>query len=479
MIKLIHYLPKLALVLSFICFFSLYNHGQVDREMTAHDVFRMVDEQGFYCEIVKGSGFHGEGLKGMPIPKDFIFKGKRSITVEIKEKDFLETKSVHQEKKKNQEEIVLGWPLQIKSQCSFQTAEGHIKILNQKNTDKNRKWRIPTIMELFSIVQDQENTQNHFPKEFKLPENETLTFWTSTPVKKQGTFLEYDKDNKAYFVVQSSYNKKEGTYSLSFGFRNIEEDKKEEAFLLPVFSDNVYKYGAAAAQKISSTTPSTKVNGKIPGFDDYVTTTTVPAKKRAPVTTKPKPQTAADKIPGFDDIPAKSPAASTPRKTQSGIKIFLFPHLAAGNTDDSRKKLLDHINDQVKQDLDALIKELKTRFKSHLIVDKMDPFNQNHMDKISTLYFIVSDESFSESETISQVKNQIMNPMDIDIILTIKYSLENSSGIEIMKPTVIDTLHNQIYENVVIQNAKEHRYQSLKKHVKETLKKILFNYIRK
>jgi hypothetical protein len=473
-IKLLRFLAKTALVLSFFSFFSLYNHGQEDREMTAHDVFNMVVQQGFYCEIVKGSGFHGEGLKGMPIPKDFIFKGKRSITAEIREKDFLETKSVPKEKKKNREEIVLGWPLQIKSQCSFQTAEGHIKIFNQKNTDKNKKWRIPTIMELFSIVQDQENTKNHFPKEFKLPENETLTFWTCTPVKKVGTFLEYDKDNKAYFVVQSSYNKRDGTYSLSFGFNNIEGENKENAFLLPVFSDKVYTYGAAAAQKTASPTPSTKGNGKIPGFDDYAVPPTVPAKKKAPVTTTPK-QPATDRIPGFDDVPVNKPAVSPPGNNQSTIKISLFPHLIADTADDSSKQLLDYINDQVIQELDTLKAELKMRFNRHLIIDKMNPFNKNHMDKISALYFIVSDESLTDSEKISQIKNQIINPLDIDIILTIKYSLENSSGIEIMKPTVIDGLHNQIYEKVDIQNDKEQRYQRLRKKIKKMVKEIFFN----
>jgi hypothetical protein len=467
-----HFLVNIVLVLSFLGFCSLYNHGQDDREMTANDVFRMVDEQGFYCEIVKGSGFHGEGLKGIPIPKDFIFKGKRSITAEIKEKDFLETKSVHQEKKKNQEEIVLGWPLQVENRCDFKTADAHIKILNQNNTDKNKKWRLPTIRELFSIVK--ENTKNHFPKEFKLPENETLTFWTSTPVRKVGTFLEYDKDNKAYFVVRSSFNKKDGTYSLSFGFQNITGDNKENALLLPVFSDKVYTYGAAAAQKTASPTPSTKGNGKIPGFDDYAVPPTVPAKKKAPVTTTPK-QPATDRIPGFDDVPVNKPAVSPPGNNQSTIKISLFPHLIADTADDSSKQLLDYINDQVIQELDTLKAELKVRFNRHLIIDKMNPFNKNHMDKISALYFIVSDESLSESETIFQVKNQVMNPMNIDIVLTIKYSLDNSSGIENMEPTVIDGLHNQIYETIFIHNAKEQRYQDLRKKVKNMVKDIFFN----
>jgi len=466
-IKLIHFLSKIVLVLSLLNFFSLYNYGKDNPEMTAQEVYQMIIKYGFYCEIVKGSGFHGEGLKGMKVPKDFIFKGKRVITAETKAKNFLETKSVHQEKKK-QEEMVLGWPLQVKNQCSFQTADGRIKILNNSNTDKNKKWRIPTIMELFSIIQ--QNAKNHFPPEFKFPKDETLTFWTSTPVKKGGTFLEYDKNNKAYFVVQSSYIKKDRIYSLSFGFQNIKGENEETALLLPVFSDKVYTYQAAAPRKAASTTP----NVKLPGFDDNVASPTAPAKKRAPVTVKPKRHAAADKIPGFDDVPAVRSAAGTPRRTQPTIKISLFPHLMADAADDSKKKLLDHINDQVKQDIDALKKELKMRYNRHLIVDKMDPFDRNDMPKISQLYYIVSDENLSESETISQIKNHIMIPLGIDIILTIKHSLNKNSGIENMKPMVIDSLHNKIDKINLIHNIKEQRYDNLKRKVKDMMKEIFF-----
>jgi hypothetical protein len=44
-----------------------------------------------------------------------------------------------------------------------------------------------------------------------------------------------------------------------------------------------------------------------------------------------------------------------------------------------------------------------------------------------------------------------------------------------MKPTVIDGLHNQIYEKVDIQNDKEQRYQRLRKKIKKMVKEIFFN----
>lgn len=480
MIILLRLFYKIAVYLVFLSVFSLYAYGLDDREMTAADVYDMIEDYGFYCEIIRGSGFHGEGLRGKQVPNDFIFKGKREITVIAKKKDFLETKSVPLEKNINQEEIVLGWPRETKNQCTFQTLEAHIKILNQKNTDKSKKWRIPTIMELFSIIQ--KKPKNHFPKAIKLPEKKTLTFWTSTPVKKEGTFLEYDKDNKAYFVVQSSFKPTPTgkDYSLSFEFRNIKPEDQEEAILLPVLSDKVYTYTAASPQKKAPATQTSKGSNKIPGFDDYVASPTAPPKTTSPVTIKPRQQPAADIIPGFDDVPVVSPAAITTQNTSSSIKISLFPHLMGDTADDNRKDLLNHLNDLVKPDIEALKTELELKFNYDLIVDKMDPFNKKDMDKISRLYFFVSDGNLSKPEKISQIKEQIMIPLGIHIILTIKYSIEKSSGIENIEPIVIDGLNDQIDKATVLQNEKEQqRYHKLRKEVNRLTRKIFFNNSKK
>ena len=272
-------------------------HGPKAEALTAEDVYRMIMDNGFYCDITHGSPFHQEALKNLQNPPKSAFPLKRKVTA-VKDKDgFILTDSINTGTAKTIEnkKIHLQWSPQI-THCTFEQAVKTIETLNKKPTDKKQTWRIPTVMELFSIVRDK--TKNHLPPLFKLPGNQTLVFWTSTPVKKEGV-LEYDKKNTACFVVRSFYDKNKDTYSLGFGFQNIEPNYKTNAFLIPVLSSNVYTYTSPKKPKKSPKTkkkpppakspqtsplPKSHDAGKIPGFDDYQG----PVKKQSKKTTPPQ-----------------------------------------------------------------------------------------------------------------------------------------------------------------------------------------------
>lgn len=69
-----------------------------------------------------------------------------------------------------------------------------------------------------------------------------------------------------------------------------------------------------------------------------------------------------------------------------------------------------------------------------------------------------------------------MTPKAIDLILTIKYSNDNNSGIETITPTIIDAHTNKIFEKILIQNVKDNRLEKLKEYINNSVRNIIFVY---
>lgn len=466
-----------------------------EESLSANDVYRMIVYNKFYCEKVD-SKFHKEGLKDITVPKDGIFREERIVTV-VTDKDNGLIKTKNEKKNKKDEEIVLWWPHNVESHCSFQEAVAYVENLNKNNRDKTKKWRIPTIMELFSIIK--QNTENHLPPPFKLPKDKIVYFWTSTSLLKKGTVLDYDKQNKAYFVIQISFVKK-GIYSLSFSFRNIEGKNKQRAYLLPVYSDQEYRY-----KKINK---KHYENGKIPGFDDFKgppvkqksklgkqkesTDAQLSSKssKQTPAVSKSSKSTIVpDKIPGFDDVPdphqSKIANISSSKKSQKGykegnsrttdellgagnkintspqknkkyypsrrIKIALIPFMHPHYSEEDRSGLVE-INYKIKKILQDLNSNMKRNINWSLIIESQKPSRTAHLSNISKFFQLYRnimnsptavgkeiDFEKKKKELAKRVKSEIMQPQKIDIIITVivEYAEYHGHLVEILKPIII------------------------------------------
>lgn len=405
--------------------------------LTASDVYQMIVENGFYCEVINGSDFHGEGLKGVSSPVKSAFHLKRTILAGGRRSGVIETRSEKESdaNQKGEKEIRLCWYPGLQN-CTFEQAIKRVKKLNRKKERGSKTWRIPTLKELFSIIK--EDAKNPFPRAFDFPNDENLVFWTSTPVKKQGTVLDYDKKNKAYFVIIGRYHPKNNHCSLSFGFRNVEpgEKRQAKALLLPVFSERVYE----GKTIISSGTPSPNEGGtkdksagkdsligansltatakpdmknkkaaaqvpgfkkeseKIPGFDDFVGLT------------KPAPDPA--KIPGFDDVPDNRDSESSPKGIPE-VNIAFFSWL-----DNSMMSNIPFdVNNKLRTTLKGLKPELKKKLGVSLIISPVKDKKQTNR-----FYDIISDPNISETQKAKGVIKDIMSPGNIDIIISVKHS---------------------------------------------------------
>ena len=426
----------------------------VDEMLTTHEVYKMIYEKGFYCETVD-SDYHNEALKGIHVPGDGRFRNKRNFIPGVESNDKIRTESEMSSKGKGDEKIILNWPKKVKlGLCYYDDAKVQINVLNKAEDEKGRKWRIPTIMELFSIVIEGE--KNYFHKKFKFPNRgEDLIFWTSTRVKKEGTMLEFSKNEIAYFVIRSKYIKEKDVYSLSFAAYNIEKKEDRKAFLLPVYSEKEYRYkplieqledsnilglvndqGAINTSAGSTTNPQSSTPPKSPpastGSNNNVNTS---AKSLVD-----------DKIPGFDDVPESdistmskngskySPSSTKPhyKGIEQVIKIGIIPFVySGGGESDKEKKYLNSINDQIEKMLEDLGEEQK-KYNIKLVVRKIDATtNDNRL----TIFFNCF---HGEALYFNKLEEDVMNPLDIHIVVTVKHF--SVGGVKALMPIVIERI---------------------------------------
>jgi hypothetical protein len=470
--------------------------------LTAKDVYRMIIDNGFYCDITPGSPFHQEALKSIQNSPKMAFPLKRKITTVKEQNGFILTKSIHTRAAQNNEnkKIQLRWTPKI-TYCTYEQAIEIIRILNKTYTDKKQTWRIPTVMELFSIMQDK--SKNHLPPAFKLTDNQTLVFWTSTPVKKQGTVLEYDKKNPAYFVVRSLYDKNKDTYSLGFGFQNIGPTYKTNAFLIPVLSSKVYTYQpippARPPQSIKpttsppqqpkkspqtankppaktpQTTPLPKSHGpdKIPGFDDYKGPTKKQTKKTVSAGKKTGQPYPGNIVPGFDH-----PTGSTNTKPAVSytFKIALYPIFREGIVDDDKEKFLENLKKQIKREVFVLAAKVKRELTYGLSLEekKLNIFDGKSRKEIGQLNKIIVDPYLSQAAKLRKIKDEIMSAPHIDMVIVIRYFDTDDDDIYFLVPTIISGISHEIYSFPFV--LRKSQAGILSKYVKEITGKIIYNF---
>jgi hypothetical protein len=470
--------------------------------LTAGDVYLMIMENGFYCEIIQGSPFHQEALQSLPNPTKLAFPLKRKITAVKEQNGFILTNSIDTRTDKTSENkrIQLRWSPQI-THCNFEQAVETIETLNKNQTDKKQTWRIPTVMELFSIVQDK--TENHLPPAFNLPDYQTLVFWTSTPVKKQGTVLEYDKKNTAYFVVRSLYDKNKDTYSLGFGFQNIGPNHKINAFLIPVLSSKVYTYKPTPPVKTPQTTqpstttpkqsqksPKTQKNklpakssqssplpkphdpDKLPGFDDYQG----PPKNQSKKTTSPKKSGQpypGNKVLGFDQ-----PTGGTNTKPAAAytFKISLYPIFREGIVDDDKEKFLENLKEQVKREVFVLGAKVKRELKYGLNLEEkiLNLFDGKSMKEIGQLNKIIVEPYLSQAAKLRKIKDEIMSAPHIDIVIVLQYFDTDDDDIYFFVPTILSGISHEIYSTPFV--LKKSQAGVLSTYIKDITGKIIYNF---
>jgi hypothetical protein len=462
--------------------------------LTARNVYNMVIEKGFYCEIVKGSGFHGEGLDETRVPKDGIFREKR-IVIGVEDSGLIRTEN--QAVENVNDKILLWWSLGKINKCSYKSAGNDIEKLNNeyKGKDKNKRWRIPTLMEVFSIVK--EKTNNHFPNIFKFPAKTDLIFWTSTPVKKEGTVLDYEKQNKAYFVVESKYNGKTGNYSLSFSFKNMEAN---DAYLLPVYSNKVYTYTPIPGFDTDSNNAAPIAGGKdnIPGFDDdpgnntrknpVLTPSNKTQKEVVSKKSQDNPQKSGDseKIPGFDDMPVshknssqKAHSPITVKKYQpKKIKISLIPYFDKAIYGSTKEQELNDINYDIEQ---LVLNELKEKVRAELYrdleIDNKRTDGQVNASLLEEFYQIISTTPGKPKEVkVGRIISDIMGPNNIDILVSVSHGVgwpgERLEYLGIFIISLVDnTQSNDKFPNT------KNGHDRLKEYVRKEIEKVLYKKI--
>lgn len=437
--------------------------------MTVQDVYGMICDNGFFCEVIERNLLYEEGLKNIKMPGDGVFHSKRNVlagrendnTIATSSKaKFIPTGSVPGD-------IKLKWIPEIE-QCTFKEAVKTTEYLNREINNKGGgdTWRIPTLMEIFSIVE--ESARNHFPAVFAFPADINLTFWTATPVKKEGTVLDYDKENKAYYVLQSKYNINSGTHSLNFSIRNV-TGTEEKAVLIPVNSQSgkMYTYIPAKPETVPTPTPTPLPSPKpvptptprlnnqpdmIPGFDDVEdlkkTKQETPTQIKKPTqkfitSPTPAPKTSSSSnIPGFDD----TPNIRTTNRSQA--TICLFPCLQDGTP--KMAKSLEKLDKKIGSSLKKLKSWLEKKLVCSLQIEAKKTANPADMAVIDNLYTILSNPNLSENEKFNSIFNALMRPQGIDIIIAVQAG-ETGNNVDVIKPIILSAIERKIYSVEIFQ----------------------------
>ena len=464
----------------------------------------MIIDNGFYCEVLTGSPQHEEAVEFLKKQNVKKFPLKREILAGLRSKGIIKTESKIKSKpdKKIDNIIELFWyKSNSRKNYKFKDALKYIEDLNANSKAKGRSevWRLPTLKELLAIAES--NTKNHFPKDFDFSEKGNLIFWSSTAVKKEGTVLEYDKHNSAYFVVRSIYDKGKNTYSLHFANQNIEGKGKGKAYVLPIYTEKVDMYKCKPdvvpqASPKGADLPGFDDNAPIPGFEDSKSSSGKSADLSKEKNTKEtKKKLASDKIPGFDDVPDPSntsliesksnrgvgPDSKTGNKryyskksTSSKIKIAIFPHTYSGMTGErGEKDSLNHISEEIEKELNSLKLKIK-KLNLELIIIKENSYSLNN--NLKTLYNILHNrrlEKFKERTfVLNATMSGIMNSENIDIIVTVKHDIIGTD-VELLVPIIISAIDYEVYYLNLGQN--QGRNKHLRGFVRKKILSIIYN----
>ena len=412
-----------------------------EEELTALEVYRMIENNGFYCGILRGSPIHDEAMetieKSKKIKND-LFPLNRNISAKQISENIIESES----KLKLSSTKYIGSNIKINwnkfednkiPYVSFDKAQKEIEKLNEKMKEngKTEVWRIPTLKELFSIVKG--DKPKRFPWAFKLPDEKRVIIWSSTKVKKEKTKLGGDKKHKAYFVIRRKLDDNKGIYSIHFMHQNIEGGNKKKAFLLPVFSDKEHRY-KPIDHPLSDT---------IPGFDDLPDRLDHPGEQKN-----------NDRIPGFDDFPDPSPDQSS-RKTNPSksneqeqfpltlnrpkIKVLLLPFI---NISQIGKIKLGFPFDITERVMEAL-KKLKNEVFTICDLEISERASEN---KARQLYDIIKNKKLNEASKLSKIREGIDNLRFriTDFNIVVMGTLGRDENRDIISFHIIDFINNKI-----------------------------------
>jgi hypothetical protein len=432
--------------------------------LTPGHVYQMIDENGFYCQIPTGSHYHDEGLTIVNKPANSVFPLKRKFLIDKKDNGIIETWSEAEFDSfdKDNKKIRLYWSPPI-MECSFKEA---IEVVGQMSSEQEagyKEWRIPTITELFSIATD---TGNHFPAELDLIVGKSLSLWTSTPVRKEGTVLNNDKDNKAYYLLQIDYNQLTSGYSLSFSFQNVDEKSNGKAFLLPVFSRQIHTYEPTQSlvsppnapvlpkENLPPVDKTKQQTEKVPGFDD-----------KADVSGK---QSSPEKIPGFDDVPGErsqknrektNTSAAKPNSVPQTIKIAFFSYQQKKASEKAEEQILNDLNNELEKTLKSLNSELKSTLNLSLKIDKTSTKTRGSVE-------LFADKTLSKDLQLYKIKTEMMIPNEIDIFVIVEL---RGAFLEIM---IISRTDDKIHTKRIIRS--ESGYTFLNEFIKNTIKQVVY-----
>lgn len=441
--------------------------------LTANQAFKMIRNNGFYCEVIKGK-WYNEGMKGLKWPKKSKFPLKRTILTERISKDILETESIG-----NGPVIKLIWHPSLNYR-RFDETEKFVKELNKQKKGGFNNWRIPTLKELLSIV-NAKQTKNHFPKEFEMPESGSLVFWTSTQVKKEGTVLNHDKENTAYFIVRSRYvSKKNGDdYYLRIHFLNTEEKKGNrkvaklgaKAFLLATRSEEPKEPKTVVSKKVVSTQKKEKIPGfddKLPGFDDNPN----PTSSSISPSSRDRDNKNENRVEGLDD----SPTISINKTQPLTLNIALFPLYWKGQLSYREEGFLRTLNEKIRKEL----KSLEQGRNIVLIIKNKSLESGDSISYLKRFHGIFTDRNLSREEKGIRIKNRIMIPLNIDILISIKGKKWQSKA-EIFKDIrsdIIDGRTNRTFTHHYISNEKtfDRKLKGTLSNIKNTVKAIIEKY---
>lgn len=504
------------------------------KPMTARDVYRMIARNGFYCEIVKGSRFHDEGLKSITRPTNGVFPFKRMLMADSVNKNLVETWSKARFKNARSGKNIKRLWYRKGKRGSFEGAAKYIEKINKRKLGKRSDWRLPTIYEMFSII---ESGGSHFPSEFLLPEKKTLIFWTATPLKKKGTVLDHSKDKPAYLVIRRQYDKKNQTYSVHFSFNNT-SSSNAKAYFIPVCfekplekepvkvkvvtpppaapnnsanqkSGSQNKTGKTAPQVITppNKSQSQQTKDKIPGFDDNLGPTAntklnknpnpkgLNNNKKNPTikyplnsltqggnTQKPKKKKnlqgfSIDRIPGFDDVNVKQNSykqksyTNTPASQKISLKVALIPYLSGKKQDSGTRKFLNAINVRLEDEL----KQVKHVSNVPLVIERYDLSNFKHYGTMKRFQTIISNPQLTESKKLEQVRNDLMIPSNTHIIVSIETSelqQTRNKPYRILNARFISLLDNKIHTHQFKIDPNTKPFDGLGKYFKNRIKNV-------
>jgi hypothetical protein len=353
-----------------------------ETSISVAQIYKMIMDHGFYCDPNPG---HLEVLLRLVVENGIRacianlvnpcpFECKRTIRVPNRSGGITNTVSQHRTVKADI--IPLYWAGDKIQKLTYREAIEKIKGLRQAKSGGYSDWRIPTIKELFSIVEHALH-HNFFKLDLKtdirgnyIPE--TMILWTSTPVedKNKKEYIDICNSRTAYFIIKKEV--KFGKHSLKFHLTCANDENK--LYVLPV---------------------SSGVKTETKRFRRYE----VQNKKLAPTSRPTKKEQAGGNIYIFDRIPPWT----SDRPTSAGMKV-------AGAV---KNWLTWRVEEKIKNENKKPLRNVR----NHTI-----PIEIDQLDRMHDMIF-KWESGFSDERRAMVIIDQYMIPNKVDVLVGVKYNV--------------------------------------------------------